>query len=48
MSPSAEETNDLDASDGNGSISYLELSILQFILFRHNVLDLHLLLRICK
>lgn len=48
MSPGAEETNDLDADDGNASISYPELPILLIIPFRHDVLDLHLLLRICK
>lgn len=48
MGPGAEETNDSDADDGNASISYPPLPILLIIPFRHDVLDLHLLLRICK
>jgi len=46
--PGAEETNDSDADDGNASISYPPLPILLIIPFRHDVLDLNLLLRICK
>ena len=44
MGPGAEETNDSDADDGNASISYPPLPILLIIPFRHDVLDLALIL----
>lgn len=45
MGPGAEETNDSDADEANASISYPPLPILIIIPFRHDLLDLHLLLR---